>query len=49
MPAKSKAQLRLAYAVLEGKSKAMPKSVAREIAEATKSTKRLPSRKTRKS
>lgn len=48
MPAKSKAQLRLAYAVLEGKSKAMPKAVAREITEATKSAKRLPARKTAK-
>lgn len=48
MPAKSKAQLALAYAVLEGKSTAMPKSVAREIIAATTSTKKLPTRKTAK-
>jgi len=44
MPFKSKAQRRLAYAVLEGKSDAMPKSVAeRFIAHDTK--KKIPERK----
>lgn len=45
MPAKSKQQLRLAYAVLEGKSKAMPRSVAKEMTQKTRSTKGLPTRK----
>lgn len=48
MPAKSQAQLALAYAVLEGKSKAMPKSVAKELIDATTSAKRLPTQKTKR-
>ena len=45
MPAKSKAQYGMAMAVLAGKSKAMPKKVAKEMVEKTKSVKRLPRRK----
>lgn len=46
MPAKSKAQLRLAYLSLKGKAKnGMPKDVAKEYIAETQSTKGLPERK----
>lgn len=45
MPAKSKAQLKLAYAVLAGKSTKMPTSVASEMVHKTKRVKGLPRKK----
>lgn len=45
MPAKSMAQLKLMYAVLAGKSTAVPKAVAKDYILHTKSTKGLPKRK----
>lgn len=45
MPAKSKAQLRWAYAAAEGKVDGVSPKVGKEIADKTKSTKGLPERK----
>lgn len=45
MPAKSKAQLRWAYAAEEGKVPGVSPKVGKEIVSKTKSTKNLPERK----
>jgi len=45
MPAKSKAQLRAAYAALRDGKSGMPKDVAQEIVDNTETTKGLPERR----